>query len=342
MPIELVDANPKTHIYHQLPITKDNGNDHEDLLVMIPGNPGLIEFYITYLDLIQQELPSFEVLCIAHAGFLGHEYEQDKGWFDLKFQIDHKYRILREFILDKYSKNNKVVHLYVLSHSMGSFVFQRSLQKLLQDETLAGKFEVRFTGFITPTILDIANSSLGKKTTRAMQFNFPIFAIAYILRALILFIFAEHQIKKLLGRHLAKEQSNQDILGLENSVVGSYKILESKSVITQALTMAQEEMHEIGLDETVNDWYFDKALDFKKWVFFAQDDHWVGNHTREHLIKKYGSNNGDDNKNDNVLIEVCRDLDNPIAHSFCVCQSKEFAEISVDRIVELCGLKKGE
>lgn len=339
MPVELLDTNPKTHIYHQLPIVDKLGtNRNNDLLIMIPGNPGLIEFYITYLDLIQQELPSFEILCIAHAGFLGNDDEPQES-FDLKFQIEHKYQIIKEFIFKRYNQNQKQVQLYVLTHSMGSFVFQRSLKKLLQDQELKDKFQVKFTGFITPTILDIANSDLGKKVAKAMEFNIPIIPILLFFRVLILLIFGEQQLKKMLGNHLSKQ--NKDIIGLENSVIGSYKILQSKAVIRQALIMAQEEMHVIDLDESINDWYFqDSTNGFKRWVFFAQDDHWVGNHTRERIIEKYGNDGSE--KNENVMIEICRDLDNPIAHSFCVCQSKEFAEITVDRIVGLCGLNNGK
>ncbi|CQB90155.1 Uncharacterised conserved protein (DUF2305) [Chlamydia trachomatis] len=103
-------------------------------------------------------------------------------------------------------------------------------------------------------------------------------------------------------------------------------------MVNQALEMAKEEMLIIDTQDDINDWYFNHSnKGIKNWLFFARNDHWVANETREYLIDKYGNS-------DNTLCEVCDDETNPISHSFCVAQSDQFAKITVARIKEICNI----
>ncbi|EGW34335.1 uncharacterized protein SPAPADRAFT_54487 [Spathaspora passalidarum NRRL Y-27907] len=322
--LNLLDIEPKTTIYHKLPLKNLDG-DECDLLLMIPGNPGLIEFYMTYLDLIQEQFPYMEILGISHAGFSGSAISEKT--YDLSFQISHKYDIVKKFILDKYASAGKKTNLYTLAHSMGCYVYQRALWEILHDKELDGKVTVKFSGLITPTILDIAQSPSGTKVNFMINWNIPFIWFALLLCSFLNLILSEEAMQNVVALRLIPRRKRK-ALGVENSIVGGVKLLKSKEIINQALTLASEEMKEINSDHKINDWYFHHLSD-KKWVFFANKDRWIGNKTREYLIQQYGNGSGQ-------KFEICNNKSEPIMHNFCVSQSEEFADITVNRIKALC------
>lgn len=331
MSVTYINTTPKTPVYHK-PSKLTTKQPTKDILILIPGNPGLVDFYISYLDLIHEKFPNFEILCIGHAGFI--KSKNNKKIYDLEFQINHKYDILKQLILSK-NEQGIVPNFYFLHHSMGSFVYQRSFQKLYQDKSLKDGFNVKFSGFITPTITDIASSSNGKKLTTLMNWRIPIIQIALFF-SFIVGLLPDFIIRTLIKYHLITSKIGNkqiDNNSCENSIEGVYKILESSTVINQALSMAQEEMRYIGLDIDINDWYFKNSdkLGIKNWLFFAKNDHWVHDETRDFLIDRYHDDKF-------TICEICNDLENPISHSFCVTQSEEFAKITINRIKQLCEL----
>ncbi|RCK62568.1 hypothetical protein Cantr_09084 [Candida viswanathii] len=329
MSVTYINTTPKTPVYHRPAKT---AKPSKDILILIPGNPGLVDFYITYLDVIHAQFPHFEILCIGHAGFL--KSGARNVTYDLAFQIEHKYEIVKQLVLSK-NERKIVPNLYFLHHSMGSFVYQRALQKMYADKTLHGAFNVRFSGFITPTITDIAASPNGQKLTTLMRWNVPVVQIAVLL-SFVLGLLPDFVLRALIKYHLITRKVGDtaiDSSSYENSIEGVYKLLQSETIINQALTMAQEEMRHIALDIDVNDWYFKNSdkLGIKNWMFFAKNDHWVHDETRDFLIDRY--------HDDKVTVcEVCKDTENPITHSFCVTQSEQFAGITIDRIKKICEL----
>lgn len=328
MSVTYINTTPKTPVYHKPSKTIKPA---KDILILIPGNPRLVDFYISYLDFIHEKFPNFEILCIGHAGFLKSKSTKT---YNLEFQIDHKYDILKQMILSK-NEQGIVPNFYFLHHSMGSFVYQRALSKLYKDGSLKDGFNVKFSGFITPTITDIAGSSSGQKLTTLMKWNIPIIPIALWLSFIVGFL-PDFVIRTLIKYQLVTSKIGNkdiDISSYENSIEGVYKIVQSETVINQALTMAQEEMKHIAFDIDVNDWYFKNSdkLGIKNWLFFAKTDHWVNDETRDFLIDRY--------HDDKVTVcEICNDEENPISHSFCVTQSEQFAKITIDRIKTLCEL----
>lgn len=95
MSVTYINTTPKTPVYHKPSKTIKPA---KDILILIPGNPGLVDFYISYLDFIHEKFPNFEILCIGHAGFLKSKSTKT---YNLEFQIDHKYDILKQMILSK-------------------------------------------------------------------------------------------------------------------------------------------------------------------------------------------------------------------------------------------------
>ncbi|KAG2733485.1 hypothetical protein G9P44_003010 [Scheffersomyces stipitis] len=335
MAVQTYEKSPSTTIYHKLPlkINNDRARDTSSILVMIPGNPGLIEFYTTYLDLIQTEFPALEVLCISHAGFQTSEPVNSEKFkfYDLEYQIKHKFDIISEFITQKLDDGYNNVELYFLSHSVGSYVHQRVIRMLLQEKELHGKFSIKFTGLICPTIVDIAQSDNGQFFTKLFSL-LPIISISLWVAWLLNTILPEAMAKSIIAKRFVEKPKSNDTDSVEswqNSVTGAYKLYSSQRLIEQALNLARQEMLVITRDDIINDWFFQQLSEIKIWTFFAEKDHWVHNSSRDYTLRKYH-----DLTNNNLLFEVGSSED-AITHSFCVNQSVEFSKLTIKAIRSL-------
>ncbi|KAG5421004.1 hypothetical protein I9W82_000094 [Candida metapsilosis] len=327
MPFEVLDTDPKTRVYHSP--SKSTSSSSNDILIMIPGNPGLVGYYITYLDYIQRALPQFEVFGMDYLGFNKLASTKQQHIYTVDEQIEHKYKVIKHKIEQQSTKPN----LYFLSHSLGGFITQRTIKKLLEDDGLKDKFEVKFNGMITPTINNIAESESGTKFTKLINAKIPIVGLVMTLGSMCSYI-PESAQRYILTHHWAppkqviEEGSNHENVGLEHSIETTLELINSPSAINQSLNMAKDEMKVITTSDEVNDWMFiNNQYSFKNWCFFAQQDHWVSNKTRDYLISKYGNVNSKRNK-----FEICENVENPIKHAFVLNQSKEFAEITISRI----------
>ncbi|CAK9436274.1 uncharacterized protein LODBEIA_P08320 [Lodderomyces beijingensis] len=344
MPI-VYSLDASTPVFHSSALKPGSRND---VLIMIPGNPGLVNYYVPYLELIQTALPQFEMYGIGYLGYLPPKNNEPQTIYGVEKQIEHKYLIIKK-IIEQYHHSGEFgtsgPNLYFLSHSLGSYVTQRTILRLLQDEHLTDKFQIRFNGMITPTIYDIASSDSGTAFIRLMQWRVPVVATALTISSLLAFIPTSVQ-KWILNNHFKDPHS--DLLldngpgqnyALDYAVQTTFELLNNPTAINQSLHMAKEEMSVIDKSDVVNDWCFtEPQVPFKNWIFFAQSDHWVSDGTRDVLLGKY-DNSGEDvvgeggKKN---LFEICQNTKKPIKHAFCINQTEEFAEITVDRMKSMC------
>lgn len=315
-----------TNIYSKPPLVEDS----DRLLVLIPGNPGLVEYYVTYLNRIQQRIPSFELLALAHTGFNFEEQVLDRtgedltlGFYDLEFQIQQKVKILKE----KIEKKNSNVNLYFLSHSMGSFVLQRVVKRLLDDK-ISEKINIKFLGLAFPTIMDIAQSDSGQKLT-SLSSVLPIVSIASILSRISSYLpgsIRKYAISTFLTR--PKLNTKEATESFENSVNTTAKFVSSSGAVRQALELAKQEMECITRDIDTNDWFFKtlpEKYGIKMWSFFGTKDHWVKNDTRDFLMRRYYDSPGP-----NVLFQMADH-----SHGFCISESVEFSDVTVNALLEL-------
>ncbi|KAI5963687.1 uncharacterized protein KGF55_002567 [Candida pseudojiufengensis] len=330
MSIEYIESEnvQRTRVYHKNPLTNNSEND---FLILIPGNPGLINYYITYLNYIQEKVPKFEILCIEYLGFLAQNVKKDsKGnqiIYSVDDQINHKFEIIKKIINDRYSISSNKSNIFLLSHSLGGFITERVILKLLQDDSLSNKFNIKFNGMITPTVNNIAQSESGTALTKLINWNVPFVGIAMSL-SLILNYIPTSVLKYILTNNWKPPKEiiskNHHNIGLEHSLEATIQFISSPSSLNQCLNMAKDEMKVINDSDLVNDEIFNNK-NFFTWCFFAQNDHWVTHNTRNHLISKYSTSV-------NTKLEICENLNYPIKHAFVLNQSKEFADITVDRM----------
>uniref|UniRef100_A0A7M5VE20 Lipid droplet-associated hydrolase n=2 Tax=Clytia hemisphaerica TaxID=252671 RepID=A0A7M5VE20_9CNID len=129
-----------TWISFILPDCKDNS---DTVIVVIPGNPGAIEFYDRFMENLFQycKLPIFG---ISHAGhnlipskssLVRRVYKElnpnikssDKHVFTLEEQIEHKLAFIRQYI----DPNKKII---LIAHSLGSYITLKMLERLDSEE----------------------------------------------------------------------------------------------------------------------------------------------------------------------------------------------------------------
>lgn len=322
---------PGSCVYHTEP-SQDTLNGNLPILIFIPGNPGLVDYYQTYLGLVQRRFPKLDIWCISHAGFsTAHDGVRQKveTYYNLEDQVEHKFRIVRDLISKKRNPTQNV-SLYFLSHSVGSWILQRLIKKLEGEECLKGKYTIEFSGMICPTISDIKISRSGKVFTFLCAY-LPLAYMACLVSIFLRAILLENCIRYIISKQLGtrpKAKDDADVIdGFNNALEATFKLVSSPAIIRQIIHLAQDEMVAVNKDDTINDWYF---KDFSKssavWVFFAKEDLWVHNQTRDLTLERYLVNS-------NVRFDV-DSTDADIEHSFCVGQSSEFAEITIKAIEE--------
>ncbi|GEQ70258.1 hypothetical protein JCM33374_g3934 [Metschnikowia sp. JCM 33374] len=318
--------HPLTSEYHVPSNSKDNR-----LLVFIPGNPGLIDYYTTYLDLIQQEFPNMGILALSHAGFqtsddyVNDGLSRDFEFYNLDYQVAHKCRIIKEHIM---AGNSKLVFL---CHSVGGYITQRVISRLLSDEDVKDVIEIEFVGLVCPTIVDIAKSDSGVLFTKLFTY-LPIIQMAVCFLTMLQWILPDSLARTIISKFIIARPVTDDEKSMEswkNAIDATFKIYKSKRIARQALTLAREELQVIHRDDGMNDWFFEeipKTHNIQIWCFFAESDYWVHDNTRDYILSRYH-----DQKNKLVSFEIgesSTEHTRAITHSFCIDQSVEFAKIT--------------
>lgn len=150
------------------------------VLLFIPGNPGVIEFYREYLHclfaLISQHEPNLDIMAVQHAGhgtvpsttefdhIISTEYLSDKelfirrngmkgdslfgyghGCYTLKEQVDHKCALIDEVLCTEGTR------LVLIGHSVGAYMAVECMKRFEED--------VEFFLGLFPTIENIGKST---------------------------------------------------------------------------------------------------------------------------------------------------------------------------------------
>lgn len=284
--------------------------ENKGTLVLIPGNPGLVEYYTTYLEHIQKQRPELEIYAVSHAGFSTTESPGTKQpYYSLESQIQHKCDFLVQIAGQSQHKRMPV---YLLAHSMGCYVVQKVAQKL-QDHP---RIEFRFVGLNFPCVMDIAKSDSGQKLTW-LNGLLPVASVVSLFANCLNFLLPEWAIRRIVQTQVKRGDSEAEYAA---AVEGTLKLVRSPHLVRQALGMAVEEMEHIRNDQPLQDWFFSSFLEkVPIWGYFAATDHWVADATRASILEYRGKN---------VAFAVA-DPSSAITHSFCIDQSVNFADVTV-------------
>ncbi|KAG9646825.1 hypothetical protein KCU95_g18301, partial [Aureobasidium melanogenum] len=272
-----------------------SGSTHESLLVFfITGNPGLIEYYRTFLTLCFDSLRanhSNHHIKIAGTSLRGFGVQSEKqhaanddaqGPYGLEQQIEHIDQML-ERAIEGHATQDSPTKVILTGHSVGSYILLEVLRRRKQSPTTQQlSNDARVIGGIClfPTVTHIAKSPSGKKFS--LFFAIPYFAVVagFIVRLLFSWV---------------PFTALQTLVGLVTGFPApaaetTTAFIKSKGGVRQALYLASHEMKTITTDAWDDElWGISKAQDSndnktKLYFYFGTDDHWVANETRDELI----------------------------------------------------------
>jgi pimeloyl-ACP methyl ester carboxylesterase len=177
----------------------------------VPGNPGLISYYYSFLPLLSQylqlqndsgvtgaagngtlksgvricgtSLGGFEVEDENAGRGFNDEAEGRKKLYGLEDQIEFVERSLWNTVKGlKRAEGNTKPKVILMGHSVGAYITMELLRRHREGEAKVGLDQMDIVGAVLlfPTVVDIAKSPSGVKATVRLFDNFPLSSIPYI------------------------------------------------------------------------------------------------------------------------------------------------------------------
>ncbi|KAJ3989567.1 hypothetical protein F5890DRAFT_1650567 [Lentinula detonsa] len=230
--------------------------DPRTVVLFIPGNPGLSEFYIPFLSTLYQQTSH---LCILAQSHLGHTEEATALIHDLAAQVSAAIEAF-DALIQTYPNRRFVV----IGHSVGSWIASQVLK--------ARPSEVHSLFLLFPTITNILDTPNGRNLFWAFRPPFP-----YIISKIsVLFRPLYTNILSIMFPEWPRAQL--DVLSA---------LLRSPSCIKACLSMAHEEMNTIReLDVNLLETYRHRIH-----MYFAETDGWVGNN-KDVILRSFNPDPG--------------------------------------------------
>ncbi|XP_054262126.1 lipid droplet-associated hydrolase-like [Macrosteles quadrilineatus] len=226
-----------------------------DIIIFIPGNPGITSFYHNFLSSLHQEL-GVPVWIACHTG---HEvppkssklkFPQDPNLYDMSGQVAHKLSFIKSFA----PANRKLI---LIGHSLGAKI----VSELLKDEQVAKNVKKCF--LLMPTLERIAQTPNGKFLSRLLAYFMSV-----ILFLAWVFSHFSHKCRVFLisGWFYLTRQHNVD-----SHCMDAVCILTLPSVLRRVFNLALDEMEkilELDIEVLNSNWR-------KMHVYFARKDGWA-------------------------------------------------------------------
>ncbi|KAL1304481.1 hypothetical protein AAFC00_003471 [Neodothiora populina] len=330
--------------------TTTSDNDKRLLVWFITGNPGLIEYYRTFLTLVFDSLRStysdhsIHVTGISLAGFETTSTSSASGPRNLEDQINYIDVKLAEAVpatiakgKGQDSEGSGATRVILIGHSVGAYILLEALRR--QKTRCAAGYghgsRVKYIGGIClfPTITHIAKSSSGRKFS-LLSALVPLFPLVVGLLSNLIFSWLPS---------IALHKLVAFVTGMtREAAVVTTSFLQSRNGVRQSLALAEDEMRTITADRwddelwsvvpaTVGDTGHDRPQDnvSKLFFLFGRNDHWVADETRDEIIAARGaamavsSQGATDNKDHRPLMEID---DSGIPHGFCIKHNEPVAQ----------------
>ncbi|KAL4241821.1 AB hydrolase superfamily protein [Abortiporus biennis] len=257
------------------------------ILIFVPGNPGLLNFYIPFLASVHNKsnhtLPILAHSHLGHTPGLGTGSSEDTS--RLSLGLIAQVESLLELIDAVKSVYSKVI---IAGHSVGCWL---TMQVLKERPELIQSIILLF-----PTISHIKSTPNGQNLARLFKPPFPsIISAASSLTRLI-----PSGLLSLMFSHWPPEQ----VLVLRS-------LLNSPSCIYASLTMAHDEM------ETIQDLDVDtlRRYHHRIHLYFAEFDDWVGKEKKE-ILRAFNP--------DEDAVKIVHGRQD-IPHAFCINHGEELA-----------------
>ncbi|KIY45799.1 hypothetical protein FISHEDRAFT_48609 [Fistulina hepatica ATCC 64428] len=239
-------AAPLQDVHAQWWPATENPAAPDTVILFIPGNPGLLDFYTDFLREIQEKNARTAILGHSHVGHTPQVQVTHTLDYSLACQVQSAIEALNA--LRSVFLNSRLV---VMGHSVGCWICTQLLKTRGEDIDAAY--------LLFPTILHIADTPNG----RSLSWLFRPFMARMLSCLSNLLHFLPWAAYSLL---FPEWPSHQDVLR---------RLVTSPRAVYAALTMAHDEMTIIKeLDDIIS--HLDHAS--KIWIYFAAHDDWVGHH----------------------------------------------------------------
>lgn len=343
-----MSAAPASQIYLRSPPEPGKKSASRIYLVyFLTGNPGLIEYYRTFLThlygLLSHNTASdraveFHVFGRSLSGFQVDRADiKTLKWrkappYGLQDQIRHAEDELTELVEEIKSQGDggaQDVRVILMGHSVGAYLALEIIRRLRAHGLAGDDFETRIVGAVVlfPTIVDIARSESGIKAAPFLK-NASFATFIALLTSLLTCLLPTALLTTLLARFLSLPA---------DAAHTTAAFLQSPHGVHQALHLARDEMFQIDTDIWDEEiWgappdapptphpHPRPALRF----LFARQDPWVADATRDALVlgrgRPEGVGAGAGAQDWKPVMEV--DQREGWPHSFCIRHAVPVAE----------------
>ncbi|PUU83278.1 hypothetical protein B9Z19DRAFT_1061079 [Tuber borchii] len=282
-----------------------NPNPAQPYILFVPGNPGLIQYYVAYLSTLSA-LTKLPILAVSLSGFCPGQIcarSTPPGYWGLRDQIRHRVEIIRWLAGEKGWDR-----VLLMGHSVGAYVFMEVIREL---KGKGEKVEVVGGVGLFPTIVDIGKSPNGRLMTSILSYVPPLPSIA--ARAARALTFLPAPVLDIILKAVTFQPPPAA------SVTGTF--LTTPGMVFQTLELAREEMEIITEDAWGEEIW--KCNDTSLAFYFGRNDHWVAEETREKLLEARGTG---------VKMIVCED---GLPHGFCISHGEIMAEKAASWVKEM-------
>ncbi|XP_015176315.1 PREDICTED: lipid droplet-associated hydrolase [Polistes dominula] len=268
----------------------------KDVVIVIPGNPGVPQFYEGFIKSLNSKLPSeTPVWVIGHAGHIQPPKDleinmpSNKEWdkyYGLTAQIEHKIQFIRNYVPND-------AKIYLIGHSIGCWF----ILNVLKDEDISKKVEKCYLLF--PTVEHMADTPNGRFLTK-----FILHIVNLLLFLTWIFTCFPYYLKAFLIRLFGI------FYGIPAKHVNTVILLLQPSVLKRVFRLADEEMKQVKeLDHNIVSQHIGKL-----WLYYSEKDQWTPISYYRNMKAKYP----------NIEANLCK---HGFAHSFILNHEKEMAEI---------------
>ncbi|CEP08271.1 hypothetical protein [Parasitella parasitica] len=253
------------------------------ILLFIPGNPGLVEYYTSFLQGVHCKInsPSFEIIGVSHKGHSVNYHENNAGdntLYSLEDQIQHKVDCLEALRRE----NGPDTKFILMGHSIGSYIAAAVLKK--RPNHGIAKIIALF-----PTLHEIAITPNGVNINRLVN-RVPAFVFG--IAGSVMSCLAPP-----VRQFLVKTATGQEGEGLQ---VTAHQLLHNH-VLKNVVTMARFEMETVKeLDHDFYTEHLDKFI-----MYYSANDKWAPKDHYDYMTKHFPEGK----------IHLCSEN---IPHAFCL------------------------
>ncbi|KAI9841491.1 MAG: hypothetical protein M1837_000652 [Sclerophora amabilis] len=332
------------------------------VIFLIPGNPGLINYYVPFLDALSSQLrgrpcnndasaqTSQRKYWVTGTSLAGFETvsalptgTRDDIPYGLQQQIELVEGQLETIVATSERENGpdggmvgnstpKQTNVILVGHSVGAYILMEVLRRHREAAAARGENQaMRIAGGILlfPTITHIAKSPSGIWLTRLLRVpSFPLIAgtlvrvLVYLIPPFVFYLFVRVILR--FPPHAA---------------LTTAKFIKSPLGVQQALHLAKDEMEQITEDKWDEDIWGGPDDEARRnsnsgtvegaarlSLYFGENDHWVSNLTRDKFI---AARKGKESNSWGPRIVIDQ---GGLPHGFCIGHSEQVARIAAGLI----------